>query len=156
VGLNPPTPRRRTTAAPKRTGRSSLPSSPRPPRNTSTALAAYDVLGNPPAWLTVRGRPRRGRPTRGTTAAWTKDGKLHPVQGEAVCLPPHGWRTPPQGWRMPFSPKRWGRKGLPAHAEATPQLVRSSASARMTKILEAEGGAEAVARLASPHQTAHW
>jgi hypothetical protein len=26
----------------------------------------------------------------------------------------------------------------------------------MTKILEAEGGAEAAARLASPHQTDHW
>jgi hypothetical protein len=26
----------------------------------------------------------------------------------------------------------------------------------MTKILEAEGEAEAAARLASPHQTAHW
>jgi hypothetical protein len=35
------------------TGRSSLPSSPRPPQNTSTALAAYDVLGEPPARLTV-------------------------------------------------------------------------------------------------------
>jgi hypothetical protein len=34
--------------------------------------------------------------------------------------------------------------------------VRPFASARMTKILEAEGGAEAAARLASPHQTAHW
>jgi hypothetical protein len=52
VGLNPPTLRRRTAAAPKRTGRSSLPSSPRPPQNTSTALAEYDVLGDPP--------PRRG------------------------------------------------------------------------------------------------
>jgi hypothetical protein len=31
-----------------------------------------------------------------------------------------------------------------------------SASARMTKIFEAEGGAEAAAQLASPHQTAHW
>jgi hypothetical protein len=57
---------------------------------------------------------------------------------------------------MPFSPKRWGRKGLPAHAEATPHSVRSSASARMTKILEAKGEAEAATRLASPHQTAHW
>jgi hypothetical protein len=42
------------------------------------------------------------------------------------------------------------------HAEATPRSVRSSASARMTKILEAEGGAEAAARLVVPHQTAHW
>jgi hypothetical protein len=34
--------------------------------------------------------------------------------------------------------------------------VRSSASAQMTKILKAEGGAEAAARLASLHQIAHW
>jgi hypothetical protein len=106
VGLNPLTPHRRTMAASKRTGRSSLPSSPRPPQNTSTALAVYDVLGNPPARLTVQGRPGRGRPVHGTTAARTKDGKLHHIQGAAVRLPPHGWRTPPQGWRMPFSPKR--------------------------------------------------
>jgi hypothetical protein len=57
---------------------------------------------------------------------------------------------------MPFSPERWGRKGSPTHAEAAPHLVRSSASAQMTKILEAEGGAEVAARLASPHQTDHW
>jgi hypothetical protein len=53
-------------------------------------------------------------------------------------------------------PNAGGRKGLPAHAEATPHSVRSSASARVMKILEAEGGAEAAAQLASLHQTAHW
>jgi hypothetical protein len=37
-----------------------------------------------------------------------------------------------------------------------PRLGSPSASARMTKILEAEGGAEAAARLASTHQTDHW
>jgi hypothetical protein len=34
--------------------------------------------------------------------------------------------------------------------------VRSSALARMMKILEAEGGGEAAARLASLHQIAYW
>jgi hypothetical protein len=86
----PPTPHQRAPATPKRTGRSSLPSSPRPPQNTSTALAAYDVLGNPLERLTARGRPGRGRPMCGTTTARTKDGKLHPVQEAAVRLPPHG------------------------------------------------------------------
>jgi hypothetical protein len=38
--------------------------------------------------------------------------------------------------------------------EAEPSSVHSSTSARMTKILEAEGGAEAAARLASPHHKA--
>jgi hypothetical protein len=37
-------------------------------------------------------------------------------------------------------PNAGGRKGLPAHAEATPHSVRSSASARMTKILEDGAG----------------
>jgi hypothetical protein len=35
-----------------------------------------------------------------------------------------------------------------------PHSVRSSTSARMMKILEAEGGAEAAARLASPYHKA--
>jgi hypothetical protein len=122
----------------------------------STALAVYDVLGDPPARLTVRGGPGRGRPARGTTAARTKDGKLHPGQGAAVRLPSHGWRMPPQGWRMPFSPKRWGKKRVTDPRGGNPHSVCSSTSARMTKILEAEGGAKAAARLASPHQTDHW
>jgi hypothetical protein len=62
--------------------------------------------GQPLAQLTVRGGPRRVRPVRGTTATRVEDGKLHPSQGVAVRLPPHGWRMPPQGWRMPFSPER--------------------------------------------------
>jgi hypothetical protein len=53
-------------------------------------------------------------------------------------------------------PNAGGRKGSPTHAEATPHSVHSSTSARMTKILEAEGGVEAAAQLASPHQTDHW
>jgi hypothetical protein len=44
----------------------------------------------------------------------------------------------------------------PDNSDKDPRLSSPSASARMTKILEAEGGAEAAARLASPHQTAHW
>jgi hypothetical protein len=34
--------------------------------------------GRPPAQLTVRGGPGRGRPARGTTVARVEDGKLHP------------------------------------------------------------------------------
>jgi hypothetical protein len=83
-----PTPRRRTVVAPKRTGRSSLPTSLRPTQNTSTALAAYDVLSDLPVQPTVRGGSGRGRPARGTTAARDEDGKLHLGQGAAVRLPP--------------------------------------------------------------------
>jgi hypothetical protein len=47
-----------------------------------------------------------------------------------------------------------GRKGLPTHTEAAPRLASPSAPARMMKILEAEGRAEAAARLAFPlHRT---
>jgi hypothetical protein len=59
--------------------------------------------------------------------------------------------------RACFSPPdNGGRKGFPTPAKATPRSVRSSASARMTKILEAEGEAEAAAWFASPNQTDHW
>jgi hypothetical protein len=39
--------------------------------------------------------------------------------------------------------------------EVEPQLSLPSAITRMMNILEAEGGAEAVARLASPHHEAY-
>jgi hypothetical protein len=44
-----------------------------------------------------------------------------------------------------------GRSGSPAHAGGRTQLGAPSSPARMINILEAEGGAEAAARLASPH-----
>jgi hypothetical protein len=59
-------------------------------QNMSTTLAAHDVLGNPLARLSVRGRPGRGRPVRGATIARTKDGMLHPGWAAAVRLPRHG------------------------------------------------------------------
>jgi hypothetical protein len=63
-----------------------------PFQNTSTALAAYDVLCDPPV--------------QPATVVQVEDGQLHPVLAAAVRLPPHGWRTPPpQSWRMPFSPE---------------------------------------------------
>jgi hypothetical protein len=52
-----------------------------PSQNTSTALAAYDMLCDPPV--------------QPTTVAQTEDGMLHPGQAVAVRLPLHGWRTPP-------------------------------------------------------------
>jgi hypothetical protein len=47
-----------------------------PSQNTSTALAAYDVLCDPPV--------------QPATVARAEDGMLHPGQAAAVCLPPHG------------------------------------------------------------------
>jgi hypothetical protein len=49
--------------------------------NTSTALAAYDVLCDPPV--------------QSVRVARTEDGMLHLGRAAAVRLPPHGWRTPP-------------------------------------------------------------
>jgi hypothetical protein len=89
------------------------------------------------------------------------------VAGPRAARPPPGWRTesctlareqqfafPRRAGGCPSPPNAGGRKGSLTHAEATPHSVRSSASARMTKIFEAEGGAEVAARLASPHHQA--
>jgi hypothetical protein len=107
-------------------------------QNTSTALAAYDVLRDPLVrWATV---------------ARTEDGMLHPGWAAAVRLPRHDYRTPPpQIWRMVSTPRSWRKKRDASPRRGRPRLASPSAPARMTKILEAEGGAEAAARLASPH-----
>jgi hypothetical protein len=80
----PPTLHRRTAAAPKRTGRFSLPSSPRLSQNTSTALAAYDVLCDPPV------------AADGTRRTWTWPARArrdrHPCGGRAAALRPSGRR----------------------------------------------------------------
>jgi hypothetical protein len=81
-----------------------------------------------------------------------EDGQLHPVQAAAVRLPPLGWRTPPpHSWRMPLSPERRRKKRVTGPRGGRPRLAPPSSLARVMKILEAEGGAEAAARLASPH-----
>jgi hypothetical protein len=56
------------------------------------------------------------------------------------------------GWFPP--PEAGGRSRTPAHAKVGLRLSSPSAPARMTKLLEAEGGAEATARLACFHQIA--
>jgi hypothetical protein len=112
-----------------------------PSQNTSTALEAYDVLCDPPV--------------QPATVARVEDEQLHPVLAAAVRLPPHGWRTPPpQSWRMPFSPECQRKKRVTSPRRDRPQLGAPPFPARMMNILEAEGGAEAAARLASPHHKA--
>jgi hypothetical protein len=119
-----------------------------PSQNTSTALEAYDVLCSRRHRedLDVAG-PRTARSPLGV-----EDGQLHPVQAAAVRLPPCGWRTPPpQSWRMPFSPECRRKKRAAGPRGGGPRLAPPSSIERMMKILEAEGGAKATARLASPH-----
>jgi hypothetical protein len=109
-----------------------------PSQNMSTALAAYDVLCDPPVQPAIVAR--------------AKDGQLHPGRVAAVRLPPHGWRTPPpHSWRMPLSSERRRKKRVAGPRGGRPQLAPPSSLAQMMKILEAEGGAEAAAQLASPH-----
>jgi hypothetical protein len=94
--------------------------------------------------------PRTARPP-----PRVEDEQLHPVQAAAVRLPPHGWRMPPpHSWRMPLSPERRRKKRVAGPHGGRPQLAPPSSPARMMKILEAEGGAKAAARLASPHRKA--
>jgi hypothetical protein len=86
-------------------------------------------------------RPSPGRRMECCTLAWQQQSAFPGVaegslRGAGGCLSP---------------PNAGGRKGLPTHAEATPRLASLSAPARMMKILEAEGGAEAAAQFASPH-----
>jgi hypothetical protein len=98
---------------------------------------------------------RQQPPMHGTTVARVEDEQLHPDKAAAVRLPPHGWRTsPPQGWRMPFSPECRRKKLVTSPRGGGPQLGVPSSPAWMMNILEAEGGAEAAAWLASPHHKA--
>jgi hypothetical protein len=55
---------------------------------------------------------------------------------------------------MVSTPKSWRKKGDADPREGRPRLSPASAPARMMKILEAKGGAEAATRLASPHISA--
>jgi hypothetical protein len=139
----PPTPHQRAPAAPKRTGRSSLPSSPRKrewdrPRTRVPPSRRTTCCETPPVRL--------------ATVAWTEDRMLHPGWAAAVRLPRHGWRMPPpQSWRMVSTPRSRRKKRDASPREGRLRLASPSSPARMMKILEAEGGAEAAAWLASPH-----
>jgi hypothetical protein len=141
----PQTPHQRVPAAPKRTGRSSFPSSSRKrewdrPRTRVPPSRRTMCWETPPP------------PVRLATVAQTKDEMLHPGWAATVHLPRHGWRVPPpQGWRMVSTPRSWRKKRDAGPREGRPRLASPSTLARMMKILEAEGRAEAAARLASPH-----
>jgi hypothetical protein len=139
----PPTPHQQAPATPKHTGRSSLPSSPRkrerdhprtrvPPSRRTTCCETL--------WC---GRPQSpGQRTECCTLAGQQQ----------FAFPPHGWRTPPpQSWRMVSTPRCRRKKRDASPREGRPRLAPPSSPARMMKILEAEGGAEAAAQLASPH-----
>jgi hypothetical protein len=141
----PPTPHRRMAAAPKRASRSSLPSSPqeqgrdcprtRTPPSRRTTCCVTDTRaadGQPRSALavgggtgsTARAAQAREPDTRQLTAPWAANALLPRSLREGAGRCPH---------------------------EGRPQLDLPLPPARMMNILEAEGGREAIARLALPH-----
>jgi hypothetical protein len=138
----PPTPHQRAAAAPKRTGRSSLPLSPQererdrprtrvPPsrRTTCCATPRCSRQSSP------------GRRTDSCTLAGQQQFAFLRMAGG--CLLRTAGGCP--------SPERRRKKRVAGRCGGRPQLALPSSPARMMKILDAEGGAEAAARLASPH-----
>jgi hypothetical protein len=163
----PPTPHRRTATAPKRTGRSSLPSSPRLSQNTSTALAAYDVLCDPPPPVqpTAQGGPGRGRPTHGATDTCVADGQPRsaPTVGggtgssarAAQAGEPDTRQLPAPRTASALLPRSLREGAGRCSRRGGPQLGAPSSPAWMMNILEAKSRGEFTARLALPHHKAY-
>jgi hypothetical protein len=137
----PPTPHQRAPTAPKRTGRTSPPFSPRK-RERDRPRTRVPPSRHTTCCETLRcGRPQS--PGRGRNAAPWPGSSSSPsprMAGGHLLRRARGWFPPPDAG---------GRSGTPAHAKAGPGSL--PAPARLMKILEAEGRAEAAARLASPH-----
>jgi hypothetical protein len=145
----PPTPHRRTAATPMRTGRSSLLSSPRLSQNTSTALAAYNVLCDPPVQPMAQGGPGRGRPTHGATDTRVADGQPRsaPTVGGGTGSSARAAQAGEPDMRQLPAPRtantllprslREGAGSCPRGGG--PQLGAPSSPSRMRNILEAEG-----------------
>jgi hypothetical protein len=127
----PPTPHQRAAAAPKAHRQVLTPvlatrTRMGPSQNTSTALAAYDMLCDPSV--------------QPATVARTEDGMLHPGQAAAVRLPLHGWRTPPsQSWRMSSSPGCRRKKRVAGPRGGRPRLAPPSSPARRLSPLASSG-----------------
>jgi hypothetical protein len=136
----------------------------RPSQNTSTALAAYDVLCDPPVRPTVQGGPGRGRPAHGATDTLSADGQPRsaPAVGGGTESSARAAQAGEPDTRQLPAP-RTARALLPRSLRegaghcprgGGPQLSAPSSPARMMNILEAEGRGEATARLALPHHEA--
>jgi hypothetical protein len=129
----------------------------RPSQNTSTALTAYDVLCS--QWhregLDVAS-PHKAQPTpvrRMGSHALPQRWEVAPEAAPEPLRPGSQTRCSCQlpGRRTPLSPDCRRKKQVVGPRGGRPRLAPPSSPARMMKILEAEGGAEAAARLASPH-----
>jgi hypothetical protein len=95
--------------------------------------------------------PARARHDRRPGGGW----KVAPWPGSSSSPSPAWLEDTSIGLEDALLPRTLGEeKGHRPTRRQPPHSVRSSASARMTKILEAKGGAEVAARLASPHHQA--
>jgi hypothetical protein len=93
---------------------------------------------------------RTARPSPG----WRMDNYTLTKQQQFAFPRIAGGRLLRRAGGCPSPPNVGGRSGSPAHAGGRTQLGVPSSPARMMNILEAEGGAEATAWLASPHHKA--
>jgi hypothetical protein len=160
----PSTPHQRTAVAPKRTSRSSLPSSLRPSQNTSTALVAYDVLCDPPVQPTTQGGPGGSRPAHDATDTRVAGGQPRsaPAVGGGTRSSARAAQAGDPDTRRLTAPRaantllpqslREGAGRRPR--EGGPRLGAPSFPARMMNILEVEGRGEATTRLALPRHEA--
>jgi hypothetical protein len=135
-----------------------------PSQNTSTALAAYDVLCDPPVQPATQGGPGRGWLARGETDTRAADGQPRsaPAIGggtrssarAAQAREPDTRQLPVPRTVNALLPRSLREEAGHCPRGGGPRLGAPSSPARMMNILEAEGGAEAAARLASPHHKA--
>jgi hypothetical protein len=157
----PPTPHQRATAAPKRTGRSSLPFSPRERERDRPRTRLPPSRRRRVVQPTAQGGPGRGRPAHGATNTRAAGGQPRsaPAVGGGTESSARATQTGEPDTRqlpaprmanapLPQSLREGARRGS---SGGRPQPAPPSSPARIMKILEAEGGAEAAARLASPH-----
>jgi hypothetical protein len=137
----------RTSGAPTSARRRRTGAKAGPPQNTNAALAARDILGGPPVH-TAR-QPPSGR--RGTGSQADEPNALR-LTTPAVDQPRVVEVRPAR--RASERPLPRTPKERPTHKPAREVELRlslASTRARMTNILEAEGGTKIAARLASPH-----
>jgi hypothetical protein len=136
-----------------------------PSQNTNTALAAYDVLCDPPVQPVTQGGPGRGRLAHGATDTRASGGQPHftPAVGGGSGSSARAAQAKELDTRQLPAPRtantllpqslREGAGRCPRGGG--PRLGASSSLARMMNILEAEGRGEATARFALPHHEAY-
>jgi hypothetical protein len=135
-----------------------------PSQNTSTALAAYDVLCDPPVQPTAQGGPGHGWPAHGATDTRAADGQPRsaPALGGGTRSSARAAQAGEPDTRQLPAPRtadallprslREGAGRCPRGGR--PRFGAPSSPARMMNALEAEGRGEATARLALPHHEA--